>query len=536
MKNSFFNKLAVKLTIITSIILFITLAVQSFFTSKTLQEDLVRACALNTYRMSEIIKNATLFGMQRNNRNDIQEVVKNISLEKGLEAIRIYDKSGMIVYSNNLTELNNMIEINSGICSPCHFSSVPLEDLSIEDRIKIEINKDDTRTLVLLNPIQNYESCYTADCHAHNNSVKVLGVLEVKVSLKKVDDIIAANVDNVLLNSLIETIILAIVIGILINFFINNPISKISQGIGEIAKGNLKYNIDLKRNDELGIVASQFNKMSEKLKAAYNEIQKWNETLNQKVEEKTEELKSVYEQVVQIEKLASLGKLSSTVAHELNNPLEGILTYSKLIAKKLSKLGNTAELDKMQEFLKLIADESSRCGKIVKDLLIFSQQHEEEFVEYDIVEVINKSVLMINHLLELNKIRLEKIFDKDELRINCNGQKLQQALMSLLINAVESIQEDGIIKVTLNQFKDKISIRITDNGTGISDKDLSHIFEPFYSTKQKMKGTGLGLAVAYGIIKSHNGEIEVEETSPRGTTFLIKLSVNNGNNKNEQQP
>ncbi len=534
MSYSIKKKLAFKLIAITSVVLLTTLAIQSYFTSKTLQEDLVMACAQNTYKMSEIIKNATLFSMQKNNRNEIHQIVYNIGREEGLESIRIYDKKGTIVYSKDTTEIFTTVELNSNTCNPCHSSAKPLDDLSLDDRIKIEDNQSDGRNLVLLNPIENRHSCSTADCHVHQNNIKVLGVLELKVPLNKIDNLIGSNVMNVLTNSFIETFILALLIGILITYFVNKPVSKISKGIDELSKGNLNYKIEVNSKDELGDAADHFNEMADKLDQAYKEIQNWNETLNKKVEEKTEELKSVYEQVVQIEKLASLGKLSATVAHELNNPLEGILTYSKLISKKLGKLGETGESKKMMEFLKLISDESSRCGKIVKDLLIFSQQHEEEFRKCNIVEIINKSILMMNHHLELNKIKLEKVFVEDEIKINCNSQKLQQAFMSLLMNAVESISEDGKIKINLSEHKNKVAIRITDNGSGICDKDLPHIFEPFYSTKQKISGTGLGLSVTYGIIKSHNGEIEVEETSQRGTTFLIKIPVNNGTRTHEQ--
>lgn len=523
MKNSFFNRLSVKLILIISATLLSLLIIQTFLAVSTLRHDLISAFAQNTYRFSEIIKNATLFEMKENNKNDINEIVKHIGQDKGLEAVRIYDKKGTIVYSVDSTEINFNVDINSASCNPCHSSAKPIEKLSIDDRLKFEEDEAGNRSLVLLNPIENSVDCYTSDCHAHDNSVRVLGVLEVKVSLANIDEIVESNVKSVVEHSLIGTIVISVLIGFLITMFVNKPINKINEGIEELSNGNLNFKIKLSSKDELGDVAVQFNDMSEKLDKAYKEIQKWNETLNEKVNEKTEELKSVYNQVIQIEKLASLGKLSATVAHELNNPLEGILTYTKLISKKIRKEQNESEFSNILNFLELISDESARCGKIVKDLLLFSQREDDESNDTDLINVIEKSITLISHHLELNKIKLLKEFDSDSLIIKCNSQKIQQAFMSLLINAVESMNEGGKILIKIDSEDDNIIIRIIDEGCGISEEALPNIFEPFYTTKKDKSGTGLGLSVAYGIIKSHKGIIEVEDTSPSGTTFKVTL-------------
>src|SRR5690606_15998258 len=287
------------------------------------------------------------------------------------------------------------------------------------------------------------------------------------------------------------------------------------------------YRISIDSKDELGKMARRFNEMSAKLQEAYESITNWSETLHERVNEKTEELKNIYRQVNQIEKLASLGKLSATVAHELNNPLEGILTYSKLIAKKLKSNGNVnGDHSKLLEYLDMIAGESARCGKIVKDLLLFSHKDDDEFLTEDLIPIIDKSVALIQHHLEIHGIDLIKQYPEGEVRFSCNPQKIQQALMSLLINAIEAMPHGGKITISVKHELNKILLRIADEGTGISEKDLPHIFEPFYSTKEQSKGTGLGLAVVYGIITHHNGQVEVEKTSPEGTTFKLTLPKN----------
>jgi two-component system NtrC family sensor kinase len=266
--------------------------------------------------------------------------------------------------------------------------------------------------------------------------------------------------------------------------------------------------------------------MSKELDKAYEEIKDWSENLNQKVKEKSEELKNIYNQVIQIEKLASLGKLSATVAHELNNPLEGILTYSKLISRKLKSIEQNSEYEKLIEHLDLISSESARCGKIVKDLLLFSHKGEDIMETENIISVLDQSIMLIQHHLELNSIILVKEHCCDTVKLKCNPQKLQQAFVALLINAVEAMPGGGKIIVKVDCMKENIEIRIIDEGNGILPKDFPHIFEPFYSTKNESKGTGLGLAVTYGIITNHKGTISVEHTSNKGTTFLIILPIN----------
>lgn len=527
MKNSFFNRLSSKLIIIISITLLTLIIIQTTLAVSTLRHDLISAFAQNTYRFSEIIKNATLYEMKENNKNDISEIVKHIGQDKGLESVRIYDKKGTVVYSVDSSEININVDINSGSCNPCHASSKPMEKLSIEDRLKFEEDSAGNRSLVLLNPIENSVDCYTAQCHAHDNSVKVLGVLEVKVSLANIDQIVETNVISVVEQSILGTVFIAILIAILINIFVNKPIKKINAGIEELSNGNLDYKIILDSKDELGNVAVQFNDMAAKLDKAYKEIKDWNETLNERIIEKTEELKSVYNQVIQIEKLASLGKLSATVAHELNNPLEGILTYSKLISKKIKKEQKESEFTNILNFLELISDESARCGKIVKDLLLFSHSDNDEMIQTDFITIIEKSITLIHHHLELNKIKLIKDFNPDSILVKCNSQKIQQAIMSLLINAVESINEGGKILLKVSVENNYAVLRVVDEGCGISEEALPNIFEPFYTTKKDKSGTGLGLSVTYGIIQSHKGIIEVEETSPGGTTFKIGIPLKN---------
>lgn len=528
------SRLAVKLIFVTSIALIIVLIIQTFVTTSRLQDELTDHVAEDTYNLSEVIKSSTRKSMVDNRKSDLNYMFSDIAEHNYIFDIHLYDKTGEIVYSADTTAIGEAVDIESSRCAPCHAHTTPLDELSIEDRTQVD-RTDAGNFLIILNPIQNEPDCYNAACHAHSPDDKLLGVLEVKMSLEQIDQIVKDNVTHVVSNSIAGMLIIALLIGFLITITVNRQLRKISYGIRRIGSGDLKHRIVINTDDELSDVANQLNRMSEKLLAANTEIKEWNQTLNRKVEEKTEELKKLYAQVTQVEKLASLGKLAASVAHELNNPLAGILNFSKLIKKRLLKRQQENEYDSIIGQLELISEESDRCGRIVKDLLLFSHRDEEEFKDENLVAIANKATLLLDHHLEMHKINLVRDFATEEIHILCDAQKIQQALLSLMINATEAMDEGGTLTIRLNADDEHAFIRIIDEGHGINQDDLPHIFEPFYTTKAQGKGTGLGLSVLYGIIINHNGNVEVESTSPSGTTFKVSLPISNNKTADDHE-
>ncbi|MDR3609502.1 MAG: HAMP domain-containing sensor histidine kinase, partial [Ignavibacteriaceae bacterium] len=525
MKINLINKLSFKLILTVSFVLICILSVYTYLNIKYLDNYLTGMKYETANNISDLIKKSTRYSMLLNRREDVYEIIKTVGTEPGVKGIRVYNKLGRIIVSTDSSEVNKTVDVTAEACNVCHNGTTSLKSLSNTQKIRTFRDRSNHRVLGLINPIQNDVDCYTAECHAHSPKTEMLGVLDVMISLEQHDTMIADNTKRTLLNSLFLLIIISSVSGFFIIVLVNRPIRKLNKGIEELGKGNLNYKITLQSKDEFGKMADRFNEMSSKLSSAYQEIKDWSENLNIKVQEKSEELKNIYNQVIQIEKLASLGKLSATVAHELNNPLEGILTYSKLISKKIRKNGDNEGDAQILSFLDLITDESARCGKIVKDLLLFSHRGEDEMNDESLITIIDKSVTLIHHHLEINKINLVKDYPENDIIVNCDSQKIQQALMSLLINAIEAMPNGGSITVSLSQNEELAVIKIIDEGTGIADKDLPNIFEPFYSTKEASKGTGLGLAVVYGIINNHGGQVVVENTSPHGTTFKITLPI-----------
>ncbi len=534
MKAKIYNKLSTKLVIITSLVLIAALSLHTYQTIGFFKKNLINISKEGAYATSDIIKRSTRYSMLLNRREDLIQTTRTLGNEPGIKKIRIYNKKGVIAYSSDSTEIGKKIDINSEACIGCHNTPDSKPRVNAPDNTRTFMMENE-RVLGLINPIRNETDCYISSCHAHKSTDELVGVLDVWVSMKSADATISTGTRNIIFNSIIITILISALSGIFIFYLVDKPLKVFQKAIIELGKGNLNYWVNIKNKNEFGIIAYQFNDMSRKLSHAYREIKDWSETLNEKVEEKSRELRNIYDQVVQIEKLASLGKLSATVAHELNNPLEGILTFSKLISKKLTS-ENKDGYAKLIQYSQMISDEASRCGKIVKDLLLFSHSDSDEFIATDLINLLDKCISLINHHFEINNIKFEKIFEEKNISLKCSPQKFQQMMISLLINAIESMsgKSEGKIIIRLTKENNEAVIRISDCGIGISEKDIPHIFEPFYTTKELSRGTGLGLSIVYGIVKQHQGRIEIEETSIRGTTFKITLPIIlNNNSENE---
>ncbi|MBU1677844.1 MAG: hypothetical protein KKD86_03150 [Bacteroidetes bacterium] len=248
-------------------------------------------------------------------------------------------------------------------------------------------------------------------------------------------------------------------------------------------------------------------------------------------------MKKTQERILQIEKMASLGKLSATVAHEINNPLAGILTYSKLIQRKLRKENTTEkDIETILKNLEMIETESDRCGNIIKNLLLFSRKHDIEIHKNDLNNVIDSSLQLIDHHLHLHNIRVQKVFDRMMPEVYLDQNLIKQSLLAIYLNAIEAMDSEGILKVETRYRPNekKAEIIVQDNGRGMSDEIKKSIFEPFFTTKKEVKGVGLGLATVYGIVKKHHGEIIVDSEINKGTTFKIKLPLEKIMSENDE--
>jgi two-component system NtrC family sensor kinase len=244
------------------------------------------------------------------------------------------------------------------------------------------------------------------------------------------------------------------------------------------------------------------------------------------VRRKTDELQRAYRSLTQSEKMASLGKLAAVVAHEINNPLAGILTYSKLVSRMADKgLNDGQRLTDAKGYLQIIEGESRRCGGIVKNLLTFARQTPINPQKNDLNAIVERCLLLLGHQMTLQGIELQKQLDPELPALYFDAGQVQQALLVIMLNAVEAMQHGGRLGIeTAFDTADRVGrVVVRDDGPGIPAEVLSHIFEPFFTTKEEGKGTGLGLPIALGIVQQHGGNIEVDSTPQKGTAFTVLL-------------
>jgi signal transduction histidine kinase len=235
------------------------------------------------------------------------------------------------------------------------------------------------------------------------------------------------------------------------------------------------------------------------------------------------------EQLVHAEKLASLGQLAASIAHEINNPLAGVLTYTKLLTKKIS--GDTLEKGAALDYLSKMESEVSRCSRIIRNLLDFSRQTEPMLRLVDVNQVIEQVLAMVGHQAQLQNVDVVRELSPSLPKVMADSDKLQQVFTNLTLNAIQAMSGGGKLTLRTSAANSQVRIDVQDTGCGISKENLSKLFTPFFTTKEKGSGVGLGLAVVLGIIERHKGEIKVQSEVGKGTTFSVYLGVHDNEKK-----
>jgi len=500
--------LGLKFFVALLLVMCLGLAIFTFLSIRSETNDLLEQVELAALRTTDLIKESIHYSMLINRKEDIHQVFQSFSGMPGFDVIRIYDKKGEVIFTTRPEEKSSKVSITSEACQVCHRFPEPLKALATEERHRIIKSEEGHRILALVNPIENEIACYGSGCHLHPGRKFILGVLDVQMSLETVDSDIARSRRQTVLASVILVLGVLSVTGFLIYTLIRAPVRKLTEGTRAIAKGNLDYIIPLHRKDEIGELANSFNSMTLELKKA------------------REELERLQAHLIQVEKMASLGKLCASVAHELNNPLGGILTYVRLTQKRLTSPNLTSEqLSSIQEDLSIVAEETTRCGNVVKNLLLFSKRQIGEFAVVNLREILDRCTQLVEHHLKLNNIELVRDYQKGKAEVMCDKDQIQQTFLAILDNAMAAMPDGGTLTIRTSSDPDdeKVKIQFQDTGSGISPEDLPHIFEPFYTTKKEGKGIGLGLSVCYGIVERHNGKIDVHSVVGQGSTFIIEL-------------
>jgi len=521
------HSLGVKLISLLLAVMVVIFALLGYLNIQLHRQHLEASALSSAERVSDVIKRSTTYYMLRNDREGMYHAMATMADEPGMVRVRIFDKEGRISYSSDPDEVSHIVDKSAEACYGCHTQSQPLEKLNRPDRFRIYRDAGGQRVLGIITPIENQPSCSNAICHAHSPEEKILGVLDTNLSLARADAQVGQSSWRMLAYTLFGLVAISCLSWVFIYRLVHLPLRRLKDGTRELADGNLGYQLELTSSDEAGELAKSFNRMSLQLRSANEEIVSWAKTLEDRVEEKTRELKRAHAHVLQVEKMATIGKMAAVVAHEINNPLAGILTYAKLL-KRWVERGDvvTPKKEEAEQCLDMIAGESRRCGDLVKNLLTFSRTSQMNIQTSDLNTIAGRAVRLLAHQFEMNGVELHQDLAEGLPSLQCDPGQIEQVLLALMINAIDAMPRGGNLWLsTRAQDGSELCFEVRDDGSGIPYEILERIFEPFLTTKESGKGVGLGLAVSHNIIQRHHGRIDVQSEVGKGTTFTVSLPL-----------
>jgi two-component system NtrC family sensor kinase len=523
------KRLAQQLIISLTLIVILVEGSLGYVNIRSQERQLLLSMIQGADQLSKGITSATWHAMLADNREDAYAVMRTIAEKQGINRIRIYNRDGRVMFSTKPGE-KVQVDKSAEVCVLCHSSIKPKVSVDAPFRARVFPGEDGRRKLFMATPIYNEPSCSQAACHAHPAAMKVLGVLDVALDLDAVDREVSDMQLRVLLITGTQILLSAVFIVFFTRRFVTRPIRKLIEGTRAVSAMQLDKPIEIHSSEELDELARSFNIMRERLIQAMAEINQFTQNLESKVEERTEQLKTAHRKLLQTDRMASLGQLAASVAHEINNPISGVLNLSMLMQRILKDDGIPRErIEDFRKYLAQVVNETTRVGRTVTDLLSFSRRSKPQSTETDLNTIVKTTISLVSHKLKLGNVEVHMDLQETLPLLRCDNSQMQQVVLNLVMNGAEATHKNGHGNVWISTraeiVKKQVILEVRDDGEGIPQGNMSKIFDPFFTTKEEGKGVGLGLAVVYGIVEAHQGDIEVKSKLGEGTVFRVVLPL-----------
>ena len=493
----------------------------------TIARQRLAGVTASTTLLSETISASIRHSMMKDERAEAYAIIDNIGRQPQISHVRLFNKEGRITFSTVAGERGTLVDKRAEGCRACHEEN---ESLTVPvDALRARTYEGrHGRILSMVTPFRSGPDCTTSACHAHPRERAVVGVLDVGVSLEKVDrDLIAFRRISLLVTALLA-LTLATILWYVVKTRVVRPVEALVQATRRVAHDELDTEIHVDAGGELGLLSASFNEMTRSLRRVEGELQSLNAQLEVKVEERTGELRAAQDTLVRTEKLSSLGKLSASIAHEINNPLAGILTFAKLMIRTIEH-GPVGEAERrtLVKQLALVQRETERCSAIVRNLLDFARERPLQLKNVDVNHVVEEVFSLVANQTAILGVEVTKDLAPVPM-VEADFGQLRQAFINIVINGIEAMGKGGHLRVATRPLpeEDGLEIVFQDDGPGIPPELMQKIFDPFFTTKEK--GTGLGLSVVYGIVERHKGRVTVESEPGKGTRFTIRLPAARG--------
>jgi two-component system NtrC family sensor kinase len=481
-----------------------------------------------------VVMSVTHDAMLANDNAELEHLINAIGQQEDIRRIRLISRDGVVAYSTDPTDAGRVIEPTSPSCVSCHQHTPPVAEVPPTGSVRVlDLPGEPAGVLEVVAAVSNQARCSSAACHAHPPEHRVLGVLEARVSLAAAQTDLASSSRELALGLFLGAAVIVVVVGFLTWRWVLRPIGDLTFATDRLASGDQGARVPVHTHDEIGVLGNAWNHMADELMSARADLEDWSATLEQRVEDKTAELQQAQDQMLRVERMASLGALAAEVAHEINNPLAGIAMYARLMRRKLGTDGSSeggpgsGEIDRAElaNVLEMIDEEGRRCGRIVRNLLLFSRTPTARISDVDVGAVVQRCCMLIGHKAQLETITIDSEVDPGTPVIQGDAAQIEQMLLGLVMNAIEACDPEDTVTIVIEpgKLEDGVRAVVRDTGRGIPAEYRDKIFEPFFSTKTESSGIGLGLSVVYGIVHRHGGTIEVRSQEGVGTEMIVEL-------------